>query len=189
MGGLFFLRFLGTVQVEREGEPVHGFRSRKALALLGYLAAAGRGPVGAPVPRERPVDLFWEDKPEARGRSNLSWVLGRISTLLPGCLQAERHTVQFRRAAPYWLDVDAFEELEALGNAAALPSAVELYGESFWKGCTWRGGGEKELLVRAGERLDRQCRIWYTCRETLSLNRLFPKNRPFLVLRDDRRAI
>jgi DNA-binding SARP family transcriptional activator len=61
-------------------------------------------------------------------------VLGRISALLPGCLQAERHTVQFQRAAPYWLDLNAFGKLEALGNASALTSAVELYRGEFMEG-------------------------------------------------------
>ena len=74
MEGPVRLQLLGTVQVERDGQRVAGFRSRKALALLGYLATQGQ-----PVPRERLVDLFWEDKPEAKGRTNLSWVLGRIS--------------------------------------------------------------------------------------------------------------
>ncbi|MBN1810661.1 MAG: hypothetical protein JXA14_02375, partial [Anaerolineae bacterium] len=73
MGGITRLRFLGTVQMERDGEPLRGFRSRKALALLGYLAVQD-----GPVPRERLADLFWEDKTESQGRSNLSWVLNRI---------------------------------------------------------------------------------------------------------------
>jgi DNA-binding SARP family transcriptional activator len=46
MEGIFQLRLLGPVQVERDGEPVGGFESRKALALLGYLAWQDK-----PVPR------------------------------------------------------------------------------------------------------------------------------------------
>ena len=48
MEDIIHLRLLGAVQVERAGEPVRGFRSRKALALLGYLALQGQ-----PAPRER----------------------------------------------------------------------------------------------------------------------------------------
>ncbi|MBE9508874.1 MAG: tetratricopeptide repeat protein, partial [Chloroflexi bacterium] len=154
MGGIFRLRLLGTVQVERDGEPVRGFRSRKALALLGYLAVQGQ-----PVPRERLVDLFWGDKPEARGRANLSWVLRRISTLLPGCLQADRHTVQFQRAAPsagsgqaaYWLDIEAFEELGAQGEVVSLAAAAELYRGEFLEGLYLGGCAEFEIWV-VGER-------------------------------------
>jgi DNA-binding SARP family transcriptional activator len=62
------LRLLGTVQVERDGETVRGFRSRKAL--LGYLAVQEQ-----PIPRERLADLFWEGMPEARGRALDAWVI------------------------------------------------------------------------------------------------------------------
>lgn len=154
MEGPLQLWLLGTVQVKRDGAPVQGFRSRKALALLGYLAAQDK-----PVPRERLVDLLWGDKSEARGRANLSWVLNRISTLLPGCLQADRHTVQFQRAAPsassgqapYWLDIVAFEELEAQGEAAVLARAVELYRGEFLEGIYLRRCAEFEIWL-VGER-------------------------------------
>ena len=61
------LRLLGTVQVERDGQTLRGFRSRKAL--LGYLAVQEQL-----IPRERLADLFWEGMPEARGRALDAWV-------------------------------------------------------------------------------------------------------------------
>jgi DNA-binding SARP family transcriptional activator len=122
MEGTLRLRLLGPAQVEQDGQPLRSFKSRKALALLGYLAVQGK-----PIPREHLVDLLWGDKSEDRGRANLSWTLNRISARLPDCLQADRHTVQFQRAAPYWLDLDAFEELEAQGDAPSLAAATELY--------------------------------------------------------------
>jgi ABC-type oligopeptide transport system substrate-binding subunit/DNA-binding SARP family transcriptional activator len=146
MEGTIHLRLLGPVQVERDGEPVGGFRSRKALALLGYLVAQG-----GPIPRERLADLFWEDKTESQGRTNLSWVLRRISSRLPDCLQADRHTVQFHRPGNYWLDVHAFEELEARGDLASLAEAVALYRGEFLEGVTPEGCAEFELWV-VGER-------------------------------------
>jgi predicted ATPase/DNA-binding SARP family transcriptional activator len=146
MEGIIRLRLLGAVQVEQAGEPVRGFRSRKALALLGYLAVQGQ-----PAPRERLIDLLWEDKTESRGRANLSWVLGRISSLLPDLLQADRHTVHFQPTVPYWLDIDAFKELEAEGSPASLESAVELYGGELLEGLHFQGCAEFELWV-AGER-------------------------------------
>jgi ABC-type oligopeptide transport system substrate-binding subunit/DNA-binding SARP family transcriptional activator len=144
--GIVRLQLLGTVQVERDGEPVRGFRSRKALALLGYLAVQG-----GPVPRERLVDLFWEDKTESQGRTNLSWVLRRISSRLPGCLQADRHSVQFHCRDNCWLDIDAFRELEAKGDAASLTAAVELYRGEFLEGLYFEGCAEFELWL-VGER-------------------------------------
>ena len=143
---VFHLRFLGVVQVESDGEPVSGFRSRKALALLGYLAVQNR-----PVSREHLVDLFWEDMPEARGRANLSWVLNKIAALLPGCLEADPHAVQFRRSTAYWLDVDAFDELAAVGDAASLTAAVELFRGEFLEGLCLDGCAEFEIWL-VGER-------------------------------------
>jgi DNA-binding SARP family transcriptional activator len=128
----------------------------ESRCLLGYLAAQGK-----PVPREHLTDLFWGDKSEARGRANLSWALSRISSRLPDCLQADRHTVQFQRAAPsagsgqapYWLDLDAFEELEAQGDAPSLAAAVELYRGEFLEGLYLHGCAEFELwLVAERER-------------------------------------
>jgi DNA-binding SARP family transcriptional activator/predicted ATPase len=140
------VRLLGVVQVERDGKPVHGFRSRKALALLGYLAVQDQ-----PVSRERLMDLLWEDKAEAQGRNNLSWVLSKISSLLPDLLHADRQTVQFQPTVPYWLDIEAFEELEAEGDFAALTSAVELYRGEFLEGLCFEGCAEFELWA-VGER-------------------------------------
>lgn len=88
MGDGYDLRFLGTVSVSRNGRPAGGFRSRKALAPLGYLAMQLQ-----PTPREQLAALFWPSQPRARGRANLSWVLNRVSALLPGCLRADPHTV------------------------------------------------------------------------------------------------
>jgi WD40 repeat protein/DNA-binding SARP family transcriptional activator len=155
MKSAFQLRFLGPVQIERDGEPVRGFESRKALALLSYLAVERQ-----PVPRERLVDLFWEDKTEAQGRNNLNWVLNRLSTHLPGCLQTDRHTVQFLgegAECTYRLDLDGFEELEASGDPASLAAAVELYRGEFLEGLVLRGCPEFELWqVREQERWRRR---------------------------------
>jgi DNA-binding SARP family transcriptional activator/tetratricopeptide (TPR) repeat protein len=146
MEGTTRVRLLGAVQVERDGVPVRGFRSRKALALLGYLAVQDQ-----PVSRERLVDLLWEEKTESQGRNNLSWVLSKISSLLPDVLQTDRHTVQFQPAVPCWLDTAAFAELEAEGNITSLASAVELYRGEFLEGLYFEGCAEFELWV-VGER-------------------------------------
>ena len=142
----FRLRLLGTVQVEQDGQPVRGFGSRKALALLGYLAVHDH-----PIPREHLVDLLREHQAEARGRANLSWVLHRVSALLPGCLEADRHTLQFRRATPYWLDTHAFEEQAAQREPAALAAAAALYRGEFLEGLYLRGCAEFEIWL-VGER-------------------------------------
>ena len=138
------LRLLGTVQVERDGETLRGFRSRKALALLGYLALQDQL-----IPRERLAELFWEGMPEPRGRANLSWVLSRISTFLPDCLLADRHSVKFRRTPAIWLDLEAYGKLEAQGDAASLAKAVALYRGEFLEGLLLEGCAEFEVWLVA----------------------------------------
>jgi WD40 repeat protein/DNA-binding SARP family transcriptional activator len=153
MAATFHLRFLGPVQVERDGVPVRGFRSRKALALLGYLAVQEH-----PVPRAHLVDLFWETRPEVQGRANLSWVLNRITTLLPGCLQSDRHTVRFHRTDSFWLDIDTLQALAEQGEATSLATAVALYRGEFLEGLTLDGCAEFEIWL-VGERERRRQRV------------------------------
>src|SRR4051812_25828619 len=98
------LRLFGPIQVERDGVALPNPASRKALALLGYLATLGQ-----PCSRTVLADLFWPDLDESRGRANLSWVLNKLSATLPGVLQADHHTIQFQRDA-CWLDVVAFDQ-------------------------------------------------------------------------------
>jgi predicted ATPase/DNA-binding SARP family transcriptional activator len=157
MGGTCRLRLLGPVQIERGGKVVRGFESRKALALLCYLAVHDR-----PLTRTHLADLFWSDKPEARGRGNLSRVLHNLTTLLPGCLIADRDHVQFQRTPALWLDVFAFEEL-AQGSASALTAAVDLYRDEFMAGIflddcpdfeTWLVAEREQWRQRVVEVLD-----------------------------------
>jgi len=116
------LRVLGPVQVEQDGKPVHGFESQKALALLCYLALHSH-----PIPRSHLAALFWGDRPEARGRSNLRRALNNLTSLLPDSLQADRHMVQFRRTPEHQLDVDQFHALMDQGDPGSLAAAVALY--------------------------------------------------------------
>ena len=118
----YSIRLLGPTQVECEGNPVRGFRSRKAIALLGFLVLHPY-----PISRRQLADLFWRDKLETQGRANLCWVLHNLSTLLPGCFNADHHTISFQRGAQVWVDVFAFEALTADNQVTRLDAAVDLY--------------------------------------------------------------
>ncbi|MCP4995971.1 MAG: hypothetical protein GY934_19660 [Gammaproteobacteria bacterium] len=126
MGRILSLHLLGPVQVEWDDEPARSFESRKALALLCYLAVQDQ-----PISRSHLADVFWGDKPEMRGRANLSRVLTNLSTLVPHCLQTDRHQIQCRYPIPFWLDVVVFEELVSRADAASLAAAVALYQGDF----------------------------------------------------------
>ena len=142
------LRFLGPARVERNGQAVGRLASGKALALLAYLVVQGQ-----PVSRERLVDLFWRRLPPGRGRANLSWTLHKLSSLLPGCLEARRDSVCYCRADGCWLDLDAFTA--CLPNAMA--QAAALYRGDFMQGLVVDGCPDVELwLVGERERVPRR---------------------------------
>lgn len=112
---------LGPVRIERGGAPIHGFESRKAVALLCYVALQGQ-----PQTRAHLAELLWEGKPEGRGRGNLNRVLHNLSALLPGCLAITRQTVGVARGGGLWLDAEAFATMAEQGEGA-LASAARLY--------------------------------------------------------------
>ncbi len=123
------LKLLGPVQVVWGEGKAPRFRSPKALALLGYLAAEAR-----PVSRDHLVGLFWADDSDSDARGELRRVLHNLSTILPGCLEADRRTVRVRADAARRADTTAFRELQARGDAASLAAAVELYRGEFMEG-------------------------------------------------------
>ena len=89
--GYLSLRLLGTPEVQHAGVPVT-FATRKALALLVYLAVEG-----GRHSRERIADLFWPDSDPERGRAALRRTLARLreslaedaSARLAGALRSE----------------------------------------------------------------------------------------------------
>lgn len=108
---IYRIRLLGMVQVEKEGQLLRDFESRKALALLGYLARHDQ-----PVSRSHLAGLFWGEKEEARGRRNLSRELSQLSARLPDCFQADYYTIQFLPSAAYGVDTLTFATLVKTGG-------------------------------------------------------------------------
>ena len=126
MADILEIRLLGPVQIQRAGQPIRGFESRKALALLCYLAARDQ-----PLTRDHLADLFWPDKTPQQGRANLSRVLHNLNSLVPGSLTIDRYTVSFRQTADCWLDVAAFEQLASRRTQAAQAAAAVLFRGDF----------------------------------------------------------
>ena len=124
------LTLLGNPGVRRDGSLATDLRSRKALALLCYLAVTGR-------PHLRPllVGLLWAKMPEALARNNLSKALTHLRQVVGHHPRITRQEVAFDRERPYWLDVEAFEQgASALADIEALQRAVELYRGDFLEG-------------------------------------------------------
>jgi predicted ATPase/DNA-binding SARP family transcriptional activator len=146
------LSLLGPARITPAEKPAASQLAGKSLALLAYLVVHGRPFArGQPLSREHLADLFWQDLPAQRGRANLSWTLHKLSPSVPGCLQADRRTVAFCRADGCWIDLDAFEALEAAGDAGSLAEAAALYRGEFLQGLALDGCADFELWL-VGER-------------------------------------
>ncbi len=70
------LSFLGKFEVRLDGQPVTGFQSDKARALLVLLAVEA----DRPRRREQLASLFWPDVPDATARTNLRSALSTCAT-------------------------------------------------------------------------------------------------------------
>lgn len=101
---------LGGPSIQLNGEPVGGFVSRKADALLFYLALHPREH-----PRETLSNLLWDDLSQQQALSYLRTVLSSLQKQLAPYLQITRHTVTLNPDLPTWVDV---LELERVLNAA-----------------------------------------------------------------------
>ena len=113
-----------TAESEIEGTP--RFRSRRTVALLGYLAAERRS-----VARDLLAALFWPDEEPARGRANLRRELHNLTKILPGCWELDRQAVTFMPSADTTVDLYQLQDLEADERWG---EAAELLGGEFIEG-------------------------------------------------------
>jgi len=94
----------GAPEITLDGEPVTGFISAKAKALLCFLALTRRAQS-----RHALVALFWGDIPEADAKTQLRVALSNLRKLVGDHLSIERETVAFDAAQRYALDVEELE--------------------------------------------------------------------------------
>jgi DNA-binding SARP family transcriptional activator len=106
---------LGAVAVPR-------FRSRRTVALLGYLVAERR-----PFARKYLAALFWPDEASSKGRGNLRRELHNLAQILPGCWDLDHEVVAFVPSDGVVTDLDTFKQLE--GEKRWLEAAELLGGE------------------------------------------------------------
>ncbi len=145
------IRLLGRVKIEQDGVPVTGFESRKALALVCYLAVQNQA-----ISRSELAALFWGDKSTAQSRANLSRVLHNDATLLPECLQIERNTVRLVRSERCWIDVAEFVELADQDESDSLVAAAELFQGDLMQGYNVRRCPEFEIWLLTQQEIWRQ---------------------------------
>ena len=182
---------LGTFQITLESEPVTGFESDKARALLAYLAIEA----DRPHRREVLAGLLWPDTSEKTARTNLRSALANLRQTLAPFLLVTRQTIQFNRESSYWLDVEAFQEgIEGNSDTIStseLNAAVELYRGEFLAGFYIRDASlfEEWVLItreslqrkamRAMHQLTEYCQETGATEEALLLARKQVKLEPY----------
>ncbi|HXV42168.1 MAG TPA: AAA family ATPase, partial [Anaerolineae bacterium] len=139
------LSFFGPPEIYYDNQPLT-FRTRKALALLIYLATEG-----GLQPREKLTALFWPESDAGRGRTMLRTSLVHLravmDTLAEAYLIIERQTLGFDPALDLHFDLHLLQEamntLERAANQKAgdqfigqLQRAVDRYRGDFLEGFT-----------------------------------------------------
>ena len=123
------------------------FDTRKAVALLAYLAVTGR-----PHRRETLAALLWPESDQARARGALRRTLSVAGVVGPA-LVLDRGEVALDRAG-IWSDVAEFERLAASSSATNLRRAVSLAPDPFLQGFSLRDSPEfDEWLVATSDLL------------------------------------
>ena len=130
------LTLFGPPRVRRDGEPV-AFDTRKALALLAYLAVTAR-----PHGRDALAALLWPELERAKARATLRRTLSVATAVGPAlCVSGDAIGLD---AAQLVCDVTEFRRLAAEGTAAAARRAVELAADRFLEGFALRDSPEFE---------------------------------------------
>ncbi len=124
------LELLGSLTITLGGQPLQGLTSRKALALLCYLAVTGR-----PHSRSVLAGLLWPDILETNARTNLRKEMARLNRTLRSHLRVSRAEIAFDSNADYWLDVEEFSSLvESRTDVNRLAAGVALFRGDFLQG-------------------------------------------------------
>jgi DNA-binding SARP family transcriptional activator/TolA-binding protein len=152
---------LGGLSIKQDGRRVSELASRKAEALLVYIASVER-----PQPREVLAEMLWEERTQRQSLANLRVVLASLRKELEPYVRITRTMVSLEPEAEVWLDT---AELETQLAAAHVPpadltpevterigQAAELYHGDFLDGFYIRDStGFEDWMARERERLRR----------------------------------
>lgn len=143
---------LGGLSIYVDNQLATGFVSRKAEALLVYLALNRREH-----PREALSELLWDDLSQSQSLSYLRTALSSLQKQLAPYLRISRYSIAINDEAEVWVDAAALDKVlteaelqwEARGiytQAAveALESALELYQGNFLQGFNVRNCSQFE---------------------------------------------
>jgi TolB-like protein/regulator of sirC expression with transglutaminase-like and TPR domain len=146
------IRLLGGFEARLGAGPPAAFPTKKARALLAYLAAR---PAQAHS-RDQIAELLWGARADEQARGSLRRTLSDLRKALPledgEWLVSDGDTVKLDDGNVD-VDVARFERLAADGGASALEQAIELYGGEFLAGLGLQEGAFEEWLRTERERL------------------------------------
>jgi WD40 repeat protein/DNA-binding SARP family transcriptional activator len=120
------IRTFGGLQLTTGGQTITGLASRKAEALLVYLAVTGR-----PHSREVLANFLWDERSQTQSLANLRTVLSSLRQNIGDYLEISREYAAISPDAEVWLDLQEFEQ--QLG-AAQLEKAISIYHGEFLEG-------------------------------------------------------
>lgn len=139
MNDLLRMSLLGPVVITQSQQEVTGFRSRKALALLIYLACTNGSQR-----REALADLLWGDCSQQQALSNLRTALVHLRDRVGDCLHSSHGYLSLNPQLPCWVDaVELQRQLAALlaqsaplsdSAAQQLEQTLHLYQGDFLAG-------------------------------------------------------
>ena len=132
------ISLLGPPRVRRDGEPV-AFDTRKATALLAYLALAER-----PRSREALCELLWPGQDPEHARGALRRTLSTLRKAVGGhWIDAAADSLALRDGPGLEVDVRRFRELaSAEATSEELARAVEIFRGELLEGFFLRGNSE-----------------------------------------------
>jgi DNA-binding SARP family transcriptional activator/tetratricopeptide (TPR) repeat protein len=148
---------LGEVRLTAGGKELLAGR-RKLLAVLAYVARAGR----SPVPRDRLASLFWGDRSEVRARQSLRQALSELRAAVGDVLLSSADGVTLSAGAVA-LDLNAFEAEVAAG---AFRRALDRWQGDFLAGLEDAGTGEYRVWLE-GERAAARRLFAWCCRRAV----------------------
>jgi DNA-binding SARP family transcriptional activator len=148
-----YLRLLGGFEARLGSGPALGFPTRKAQALLAYLAL---GP-DAGQPRDKLTALLWSDSGERQARQSLRQALFNLRKTLAAAggagLLVEGEVVGLAAAPAVEVDARLFERAVQERSGAAMERAVTLYAGDLLAGLAVNEPAFEEWLVAERERL------------------------------------
>ncbi|WP_119071297.1 nSTAND1 domain-containing NTPase [Aggregatilinea lenta] len=144
------IRTLGGLSICLSGKLITGFDSRKAPALLVYLACTR-----CSHPREELAEFLWEERSQTQALSNLRVALTSLRRTVGPFMSITRQSVGIHWDGDVWLDAAAFEtRLNTAGtDVARLAEAVDLYSGDFLAGFYIDSTAFESWATRERERL------------------------------------